>query len=100
MRNRSAPLFSHMRIVGFLMTRVSCKVLSKQNKENKERGASLNHVMKDKKVQVGKDQEKAQSEKDFQSKNRGGKKKQNKRTIRYLYNDNISMITYNIGILI
>ena len=29
-----------------------------------------------KKVQVGKDQEKAQSEKDSHSKNRGGKKKQ------------------------
>ena len=29
-----------------------------------------------KKVQVGKDQEKAQSEKDFHSKNQGGKKKQ------------------------
>ena len=29
-----------------------------------------------KKVQVGKDQEKAQSEKGFHSKNRGGKKKQ------------------------
>ena len=56
MRNRSAPLFLHIRIVGFLMTRVICKVLSKQNKE---RDASLHHVMKDKKVQVGKDQEKA-----------------------------------------
>ena len=31
-------------------------------------------VYKDKKVQVGKDQEKAQSEKDSHSKNRGGKK--------------------------
>ena len=35
------------------------------------------------KVQVGKDQEKAQSEKDSHSKNRGGKK--TKLTIRYLY---------------
>ena len=35
-----------------------------------------------KKVQVGKDQEKAQSEKDSHSKNRGGKK--TKLTIRYL----------------
>ena len=33
-------------------------------------------VPADKKVQVGKDQEKAQSEKDFHSKNRGGEKKQ------------------------
>ena len=32
------------------------------------------HVMIEKKVQVGKDQEKAQSEKDSHSKNRGGKK--------------------------
>ena len=30
--------------------------------------------LRDKKVQVGKDQEKAQSEKDSHSKNRGGKK--------------------------
>ena len=36
-----------------------------------------------KKVQVGKDQEKAQSEKDSHSKNRDGKK--TKLTIRYLY---------------
>ena len=40
------------------------------------------------KVQVGKDQEKAQSEKDSHSKNRGGKK--TKVTIRYLYHKNIS----------
>ena len=38
-----------------------------------------------KKVRVGKDQEKAQSEKDSHSKNRGGKK--NKLTIRYLYHE-------------
>ena len=38
------------------------------------------------KVQVGKDQEKAQSEKDSHSKNRGGKKL----TIRYLYHENTS----------
>ena len=38
-----------------------------------------------KKVQVGKDQEKAQSEKDFHSKNRGEKK--TKLTIRYLYHE-------------
>ena len=36
-------------------------------------------------VQVGKDQEKAQSEKDSHSKNRGGKK--TKLTIRYLYHE-------------
>ena len=41
-----------------------------------------------KKVQVGKDQEKAQSEEDSHSKNRGGKK--TKLTIRYLYHENIS----------
>ena len=38
------------------------------------------------KVQAGKDQEKAQSEKDSHSKNRGGKKT-NKLTIRYLYHE-------------
>ena len=36
-------------------------------------------------VQVGKDQEKAQSEKNSHSKNRGGEK--NKLTIRYLYHE-------------
>ena len=41
-----------------------------------------------KKVQVGKDQEKAQTEKDSHSKNRGGKK--TKLTIRYLYHENVS----------
>ena len=41
-----------------------------------------------KKVQVGKDPEKAQSEKDSHSKNRAGNK--NKLTIRYLYQENIS----------
>ena len=48
------------------------------------------HVCKmmEKKVQVGKDQEKAQSEKDSHSKNQGGKK--TKLTIRYLYHENIS----------
>ena len=39
------------------------------------------------KVQVGKDQEKVQSEKDSHSKHRGGK---NKLTIRYLYHEKIS----------
>ena len=34
----------------------------------------LSSAFKDQKVQVGKDQEKAQSEKDSNSKNRGGKK--------------------------
>ena len=43
------------------------------------------HYMMSKKVQVGKDQEKAQSEKDSHSKNRGGKK--NKLTVRYLYHE-------------
>ena len=42
-----------------------------------------------KKVQVGNDQEKAQSEKDSHSKIRGWKKI--KLTIRYLYHENISL---------
>ena len=45
-------------------------------------------VWRGQKVQVGKDQEKAQSEKDSHSKNRGGEK--TKLTIRYLYHENIS----------
>ena len=36
----------------------------------------LNYPVENEKVQVGKDQEKAQSEKDSHSKNRGGGKKQ------------------------
>ena len=41
-----------------------------------------------KNVQVGNDQEKAQSEKDSHSKNRGGEK--TKLTIRYVYHESIS----------
>ena len=41
------------------------------------------------KVHVGNDQEKAQSEKESLSKNRGGEK--NKPTIRHLYHENISL---------
>ena len=41
----------------------------------------------EKKVQAGKDQEKAQPEKDSHPKNQGGEKKL---TIRYLYHENIS----------
>ena len=44
----------------------------------------------DEKVQVGKDQEKAQSEKDSHNKNRDGKKQTNKLTVRYFYHENIS----------
>ena len=45
-----------------------------------------------KEVQVGKDQEKAQSEKDFHFKSRDGKKQnKNKSTIRYLYHENKSL---------
>ena len=40
------------------------------------------------KEQVGKDQEKAQSEKDSHTKNRGGKKA--KLTMKHLYHENIS----------
>ena len=45
----------------------------------------LNMLIPVKKVQVGKDQEKAQSEKDSNPKNRGGKK--TKLTIRYSYHE-------------
>ena len=44
----------------------------------KRRNLSLLHT---KKVQVGKDQEKAQSERDFHSKNRGGKKQTNNQVL-------------------
>ena len=43
--------------------------------------ASLQGKRKSKKVQVGKDQEKAQSEKDSHSKNRGGKKQTNNQVL-------------------
>ena len=46
------------------------------------------HLLSYKKVQVGKDQEQVQSEKDSHSKNRDGKK--TKLTIKYLYHENIS----------
>ena len=42
----------------------------------KIRRKNITHAKAKKKVQVGKDQEKAQSEKDSHSKNRGGKKNQ------------------------
>ena len=49
-----------------------------------EKADTTKQLMKlDKKVQAGKDQEKAQSEKDSHSKNRGGKKP----TIGYLYHE-------------
>ena len=47
--------------------------LSFCNITNKERSLSSFCLVQWKKVQVGKDQEKAQSEKDSHSKNRGGK---------------------------
>ena len=47
------------------------------------------------KVQVGKDQEKAQSEKDSHSKNRGGKK--NKVTIKYLYHETFCFLCVYIS---
>ena len=49
--------------------------------------SSLSNQDHSKKVRVGNDQVKAQSEKDSHSKNRDGKKKL---TIRYLYHENIS----------
>ena len=45
------------------------------------------YITKHKKVQVGKDQENVQPEKDSHSKNRDGKK--TKLTIRYLYHENV-----------
>ena len=51
-------------------------------------GRTTDTYLSYKKVQVGKDQEKEQSEKDSHSKNQGGKK--TKLTIRYLYHENIS----------
>ena len=52
----------------------------------------IHFISSKKKVQVGKDQEKAQSEKDSHSKNQDEKKKKKKKkkkTIRYLYHENI-----------
>ena len=46
---------------------------------------TMNNEIINEKVQVGKDQEKAQSEKDSHSKNRVGEK--TKLTIRYLYHE-------------
>ena len=46
-----------------------------------EMDALKNELFYGKKVQVGKDQEKAQSEKDFHSKNRGGKTQTNNKVL-------------------
>ena len=51
-------------------------------------GYHVSHVMR-KKVQVSNDQEKALSERNFHSKNRGGKKTKLTITCRYLYLENI-----------
>ena len=60
-----------------------------KNKKNGTVRSSQNVIeslhIRFKKVQVGKDQEKAQSEKDSRSK----KREKTKLTIRYLYHDNI-----------
>ena len=63
-------------------------MISEYNSTDESRKAvsSVSQNKYDKKVQVGKDQEKAQSEKDSHSKNRDGKK--TKLTIRYLYHEN------------
>ena len=55
-----------------------------QSKEDELRKTQA-YLVSSYRVQVGKDQEKAQSEKDSHSKNRGGKK--TKLTIRYLYHE-------------
>ena len=60
-------------------TQISCAVTSQLI------SAFVFHTRIEKMVQVGKDQEKAQSEKDSHSKNRGGKK--TKLTIRHLYHE-------------
>ena len=50
--------------------------------ENRESGRSFQSlIVWGKKVQVGKDQEKAQSERDSHSKNRGGKKQTNNQAL-------------------
>ena len=61
-------------MIGFIKTGCSVSVIANYFK-----------IATSGKVQVGKDQEKAQSEKDPHSKNRGGKK--TKLTIRYLYHE-------------
>ena len=62
--------------------------MTSRPKYNQYLTSNRRQVPAGKKVQVGKDQEKAQSEKDSHSKNRGGEK--TKLTIRYLYHENIS----------
>ena len=56
--------------------------------ENISSGQTRLNLQQVEKVQVGKDQEKAQPERDSHSKNRGGKKVQKtKLTIRHLYHE-------------
>ena len=52
---------------------------------NRSNVLNCSFLYNSKKVRVGKDQEKAQSERDSHSKNRGGKK--TKPTIRHLYHE-------------
>ena len=67
---------------GRFLSKYSWKRLLKERMSSQCRNELL---LKANEVQVGKDQEKAQSEKDSLSKNRGGKK--TKLTIRHLYHE-------------
>ena len=61
--------------------KISYKDVVDFGSQHKKKIKSKNNMMKKKKVQVGKDQEKAQSEKDSHSKNRGGKKQTNNQVL-------------------
>ena len=69
---RSSVLDGNDKIMLFLKKK---KTIKKKQRTNGPVNAHLRpEIYTNKKVQVGKDQEKAQSEKDSHSKNRGGKK--------------------------
>ena len=65
----------------FLQTQLNVRIVAFSQILHRAESAQPFDGYNNKKVQVGKDQEKAQSEKDSHSKNRGGKKPNNKALI-------------------
>ena len=66
--------FITMRFKMFYVTFIWQSFIARVNRSSIHRHSSMNNLyLRDKKVQVGNDQEKAQSERNSHSKNRGGK---------------------------
>ena len=63
------------------VNKIKLRSLKSSEHINEKRGMGHTEVVMHQKVQVGKDQEKAQSEKDSHSKNRGGKNQTNNQVL-------------------